>query len=91
MSLYEIKVIGASFCQVIKINLFIHVIPSITFGNQKWKGAAPLFMSKDEITIHKENWLDMVPWELNNRIVENSKIDDAIAWVKKYFNEASVE
>lgn len=33
--------IGATFCQVIKIKLFIQVEPSITPGNQKWKGAAP--------------------------------------------------
>jgi hypothetical protein len=48
-------VIGANFCQVIKINLFIQDIPSITLGNQKWNGAAPLFINREEITIHKEN------------------------------------
>jgi hypothetical protein len=29
------KIIGAIFCQVIKINLFIQFNPSITLGNQK--------------------------------------------------------
>lgn len=53
--LYEIKVIGANFCQVIKINLFSHVIPSITLGNHRWKGAAPLFIKREDIIIHNEN------------------------------------
>ena len=35
------KIIGAIFCHVIKINLLIQDSPSITVGNQKWKGAMP--------------------------------------------------
>jgi hypothetical protein len=42
---------GAIFCQVIKIKLFIQLIPSITPGNQKWKGAAPLFRRRVELII----------------------------------------
>lgn len=34
---------GAIFCHVIKIKLFIHLNPSEILGNQKWKGAAPIF------------------------------------------------
>ena len=35
---------GANFCHVIKISLFVQFIFSITFGNQKWNGAAPIFI-----------------------------------------------
>lgn len=89
--MYEIRVIGANFCQVIKINLFNHLKPSITLGNQKWKGAAPLFIKSDEIIIHKVSFtLTVLDISYNIKTVENNNIEDAIAWVKKYFKEASV-
>lgn len=37
---------GAIFCQVNKINEEFQLIPSITFGNQKWKGAIPVLIIK---------------------------------------------
>jgi len=40
---YEMIIIGANFCHVIKIKQFIQEMFSITLGNQKWKGAAPNF------------------------------------------------
>lgn len=40
---YDKIIKGANFCQVIKIKFDIQFKPSITLGNQKWKGAAPLF------------------------------------------------
>lgn len=33
---------GANFCHVIKIKLLYQSKLSITLGNQKWKGAAPI-------------------------------------------------
>ena len=45
---YEIIIIGVIFCQVIMINLFNQFRPSKTLGNQKWKGAAPNLIIKDE-------------------------------------------
>jgi hypothetical protein len=36
---------GAIFCHVIKIKLFIQFNPSEIEGNQKWKGAAPIFIN----------------------------------------------
>jgi hypothetical protein len=45
------KIIGAIFCHVIKIKLFIQFKPSITLGNQKWKGATPLFIIKADARI----------------------------------------
>lgn len=35
---------GAIFCPVINIREFTQFKPSITSGNQKWKGAAPSFV-----------------------------------------------
>lgn len=46
--IYEINIKGAIFCQVIKINLLNQDNPSITLGNQKWKGATPNFIIKEE-------------------------------------------
>ena len=46
LSLYDIKMNGAIFCQVIKIRQFLQLNPSITPGNQKWKGAAPIFIKR---------------------------------------------
>lgn len=45
------RIIGAIFCQVIKIKLLIQFNPSITLGNQKWNGATPLFIIKEEAKI----------------------------------------
>jgi len=49
--IYDIIIIGASFCHVIKIILFIQSKFSITFGNQKCNGAAPNFIINDNIII----------------------------------------
>lgn len=44
----ERRIIGAIFCHVIKIKLFTQFNPSITLGNQKWNGAIPLFIIREE-------------------------------------------
>lgn len=49
--LYIIKIIGAIFCHVSKIRLLNQFNPSITSGNQKWKGAAPIFVNNAELVI----------------------------------------
>lgn len=51
--LYIKIIIGAIFCHVSKIRQFIHDRPSITSGNQKWKGAAPIFVKRAELKINK--------------------------------------
>lgn len=43
LTVYIKMIIGAIFCQVNKINLFIQFRPSIISGNQKCNGAAPNF------------------------------------------------
>lgn len=49
--LYMNKIIGAIFCHVRTIKQFSHDNPSITSGNQKWNGAVPIFVSKEEFMI----------------------------------------
>lgn len=51
--LYINKIIGAIFCQVNMSKLFVHLSPSITSGNQKWNGAAPIFVKSAEFIIKK--------------------------------------
>lgn len=48
---YDRIIRGANFCQVNKSKEFNQDNPSITFGNQKWKGAAPNFKSIVELMI----------------------------------------
>lgn len=42
---------GAIFCQVSIIDAVIQFNPSITSGNQKWNGAAPIFVSNAVLMI----------------------------------------
>lgn len=56
---WDISINGAIFCHVIKVNVLIHENPSIIAGNQKWKGAIPIFSIRvDEITIFSK--LDII-------------------------------
>lgn len=85
-------IMGAIFCHVIIINVFIHDKPSMISGNQKCKGAAPIFISREEFII-----IDIVGLKLFimmdskefNMIIENSKVDEATTWVMKYFRDDS--
>lgn len=63
-----------------------HWRPSITLGNQKWKGAAPDF-SKRATTI--KNWAELVVVKLKEaaRIIT----EEPRAWIKKYLRAASEE
>lgn len=83
---------GAIFCQVIKIRLFIQFNPSITLGNQKWKGATPLFIIKEalnRIKINKKLNFSLNSIKKLNKIIENKRTHEAKAWVRKYFNRDS--
>lgn len=51
--LYINRIIGAIFCHV-KINKqFSQFKPSITSGNQKWKGAIPIFVNSEEFIVKR--------------------------------------
>lgn len=74
--------------------MLIQFKPSITIGNQKWKGAIPVFNIKAEAKIILI--LAMLKFIFHsikneNKIIENNKILEAKAWVRKYFKEASEE
>ena len=75
---------GEIFCQVIRIIELIHLNPSMISGNQKWRGAAPIFNKSAEFIkkfidqlISNEIFLIM---ELFKRveIILNRKIADPI-------------
>lgn len=68
------------------------VKPSITPGNQKWNGAAPLFNRRAEeinrFLCFIKNTLFILS-KINIKITANRKTEEAKAWVKKYLREAS--
>lgn len=81
---------GEIFCHLIKIKLFNHDNPSTILGNQKWKGADPIFISNEKFIIVDKNILKLKFF--SNIIfikITNKKLMEAIDWVKKYFNDAS--
>lgn len=75
--------------------LLIQFRPSITIGNQKWKGAIPVFIIKEEAKMILILELKFVvifhSIKKENKIIENKRILEAKAWVRKYFNVASEE
>lgn len=77
---------GAIFWIVIIIEICGHIKPFITWGNQKWKGAAPNFNKSAE---HSIEYAKFQLFNLNN--TEKIIIDDPRAWIKKYFKAASEE
>lgn len=88
---YINKVIGAIFCQVNIIMEFIHVSPSIISGNQKWKGAAPIFIKNVVLRINEIYILVLTLYIklIDIIIILNNIIVEAIVWVIKYFIAAS--
>lgn len=83
----EIAIIGVIFCQVDKIKQFIHLNPLITLGNQKWKGAAPIFIKREifiteDVKLYKKE-LSLI------KIMKKSNLIDVKVWIKKYLIIAS--
>jgi len=60
--------------------------PSITLGNQKWKGAAPALSSKEVIKKILAEYKDIKKNEADKII-----IDDPNAWIRKYLRADSEE
>lgn len=79
--------IGAIFCHVNIIKQLNHCNPSIISGNQKWNGAAPIFVNKAVSKIILAKFLIKIISFIINIIViiANKKIVEARAWVTKYF------
>lgn len=79
--MYIIKTIGAIFCHVNNKRQFIHESPSITSGNQKWKGAAPILVNKAVLKIIIRGlliFLIRIKF-LEIKIIANNKMVDAKA------------
>ncbi len=87
LGLYISKIRGAIFWMVIKKILLIQFNPSLISGNQKWKGAAPNFVSNEIFKRFVVKFLRIV--KLKEWVIEKSKIIEAMAWVIKYFKQAS--
>lgn len=86
-----IRAIGASFCHVNIINAFVQFKPSIISGNQKWNGAAPIFVNRAELKINLKYNVKLMLYIkfIDIKIIDKSSREEASAWVTKYFNEAS--
>ena len=85
----NIRINGAIFCQVRRINPWTQLISSITWGNQKWVGAIPDFTPRAiRIRLLKE-FILLKGENLKVEILPKIKIDEASACVKKYLIEAS--
>lgn len=84
------KIKGAIFCHV-KINKHWNQFKNIaTWGNQKWNGASPAFINKEEIKIISNLSKFNISCCVNFIPKLKIKRMDAIAWDKKYLIEASV-
>lgn len=79
---------GATFCQVKRIIQFVQFIPSIISGNQKWKGAVPIFVIIAEFIIIVAVNLNVC---VSIKIIDIIRRDDAKAWVIKYLIDDSEE
>ena len=86
----RIRIKGASFCQKRMIQILIHFKPSVTWGTQKWKGALPILIKSLMKTkvMKMFRWFILL-WEKLYQKMEAIRIDEASAWIRKYFKEAS--
>jgi len=62
----------------------------ITWGSQKWNGAAPIFKDRGRIIIELIKLIELDESLKNKIIAENIRITEAIAWVIKYLIAVSV-
>ena len=72
--------IGATFCQVARIKQFNQDNCSMVFGNQKWQGAAPSLINKEEVSKKLNNRCEVFDHWI---ILEYKRIADPRAWAKK--------
>lgn len=87
---------GAIFCHVSRIMPEVSGIPCVTSGTQKWNGDSPNFMAKDSVisvdavvfvilmTVHCPEYNRLM-------MMASMRIIDAVAWVMKYFVDASID
>jgi len=86
-----IRIIGAILCQVRIIRAWNHLDDWITWGNQKWKGAAPILIERAkrimELIINKEFEELRLKMSTEEKII----IKEAKAWAIKYLIAVSEE
>lgn len=90
--LYINKIIGAIFCHVNIIKIFIQDNPSIISGNQKWNGAAPILIRNEVFIINIIKFFNSSVnkfFKFRERRIEIRRIEEAIDCVIKYFIVAS--
>jgi hypothetical protein len=86
-----ISSIGAIFCHVRIIRVWIHLDVWITWGSQKWSGAAPILIAKAIRISGLIKEIELA--ELKENIEIDIKIIkiEARAWAMKYLIEVSDE
>lgn len=77
---------GATFWTVIKVTAWGQPSPSITLGNQKWKGAAPILSNKEITKKSSAKFKD-----IKENDAERIIIEDPRAWIRKYLRADSDE
>jgi len=91
LNVKEIRMRGAIFCQV-KINrAWDHSAYSITWGNQKWKGATPAFIVREIVRSNLASGIKFIKAEAWVNRLMKIIIKDAIAWIKKYLMAISMD
>jgi len=85
------KINGAIFCQVKIMVHWTQVAIFITWGNQKWNGAIPIFTQRAIKII--SFWMLIILVSVLALVISLVKIiiKEAIAWAKKYLIAVSVE
>lgn len=87
---------GASFCHVRRSRPEVRVVPWVTSGTQKWKGAIPSFIARAVVIIRDGGWLMwlVIVQYPDSRLLEMiaiMRIMDAVDCIRKYLMAASVE
>lgn len=82
--------IGIIFCQVDRIIHEDQEILDITWGNQKWNGAAPILINRLIESIYRKGWWGMRLLKINKDDILRRRSLDPVAWARKYLIVASV-
>ena len=81
---------GATFCQASTMKAFSHERPSTTWGSHMWNGAAAIFIKRlKKIKKVAADRLEKFCWKVVANKLIIKRIEDAKAWIKKYFSVAS--
>jgi len=82
---------GAIFCQVNTRIHWGHAEQAITWGNQKWRGAAPAFSSSIKEKTNSVTGERLNGWVEALRVTNRIRIVEAMACTMKYLIDASTD